>query len=121
MTAESGGSEQLLAEIAKRRKDTAFRDRLQERLREDAALLARLDDEHDPSVPPYCYLDPELVEDRARWIHWCLDRYVDTALPNTKWSWTVDEDCAVVDVTPSLDCDRCGTHGHYLGGMWRRA
>lgn len=111
----------LLAQVARRRKDAAFRDRLQERLRDDAALLTRIGSDHDPAVPPYCYLDPEVEEDRARWNHWCLDHYEDTALPNTKWSWTVDEDCAVVDVTPSLDCDRCGTHGHYLDGMWRRA
>lgn len=62
---------------------------------------------------------PQTVEwedGRPVWLHPCTTSTERVTLPLGAHLWQGDQ--ANDTVTPSLLCDRCGTHGWWTGGQW---
>jgi hypothetical protein len=58
----------------------------------------------------------EWEDGRPVWVHPCSDGTERITLPLGANLWQADQPTDTV--SPSLSCDRCGTHGWWTSGQW---
>lgn len=128
--------EALNQEIAERRNDEAFMARISERVRDDAALLARIADDEPfvvepgwtrsvfiPNVAGPTYRVLFYLDGTARFEHRCDrgERGVIICAPLLQLAngghRIVQDD--PLTITPSILCPDCGTHGFIMEGRWQ--
>ena len=128
--------EALDQEIAERRNDEAFMARISERVRDDAALLARIADDAPflvepgwtqavciPHVGGPTYRVLFYPDGTARFEHRCDrgERGVIICAPLLQLASgghrIVQDD--PLTITPSILCPDCGTHGFITEGRWQ--